>query len=261
MRHVDRPVPRRGADHRHPGGAARSRHRQCRRAGRAARHQPPLARAALRRAISAFRPSCCCGASASCAASRSSCSTRRQLDRGARLAVLRPGAVRARLPLVHGHDAERIRRDAPHPILEQDHGAAHGATRARRPRPTCRRCCATPPNRSCRAIRGLGARPRARYRRAFMTDYTTLERDALARIEAAADLAALEALRVDASASRAASPALLKTLGGMTPERAPGEGPADPRAARGGDRRARRRARPRSSAPRSTRGSRPRRST
>jgi phenylalanyl-tRNA synthetase alpha chain len=51
-----------------------------------------------------------------------------------------------------------------------------------------------------------------------MSDYTTLETEARARIEAAADLAALEALRVEYLGKQGSVSALLKTLGAMSPE-------------------------------------------
>ncbi|HEU4651653.1 MAG TPA: phenylalanine--tRNA ligase subunit alpha [Croceibacterium sp.] len=48
-----------------------------------------------------------------------------------------------------------------------------------------------------------------------MTDYTSLERDARARIDSAADLAAVEALRVEFLGKQGSISALLKTLGAM----------------------------------------------
>jgi phenylalanyl-tRNA synthetase alpha chain len=51
-----------------------------------------------------------------------------------------------------------------------------------------------------------------------MSDYTTLETEARARIEAAADLVALEALRVEYLGKQGSVSALLKTLGAMSPE-------------------------------------------
>jgi phenylalanyl-tRNA synthetase alpha chain len=51
-----------------------------------------------------------------------------------------------------------------------------------------------------------------------MSDYTTLEDQARARIGAAADLAALEALRVEYLGKQGSVSALLKTLGAMSPE-------------------------------------------
>ena len=45
-----------------------------------------------------------------------------------------------------------------------------------------------------------------------------LEGDALARIGAAADLAALEALRIEYLGKQGSVSALLKTLGGMAPD-------------------------------------------
>jgi phenylalanyl-tRNA synthetase alpha chain len=58
-----------------------------------------------------------------------------------------------------------------------------------------------------------------------MTDYTTLERDARGRIEAAADLAALEALRVEYLGKQGSVSALLKTLGAMSPDERLEKGP------------------------------------
>ena len=51
-----------------------------------------------------------------------------------------------------------------------------------------------------------------------MTDLDALERDLLAEIEAAADEAALEAVRVAALGKKGSVSELLKTLGAMTPE-------------------------------------------
>ncbi len=51
-----------------------------------------------------------------------------------------------------------------------------------------------------------------------MTDYTALEQEAGARIAAAQDLAALEALRVEYLGKQGSVSGLLKTLGTMTPE-------------------------------------------
>ncbi len=58
-----------------------------------------------------------------------------------------------------------------------------------------------------------------------MSDYTTLERDARARIDAAADLAALEALRVEYLGKQGSVSALLKTLGAMSPDERLEKGP------------------------------------
>ncbi|HEY0411855.1 MAG TPA: phenylalanine--tRNA ligase subunit alpha [Allosphingosinicella sp.] len=58
-----------------------------------------------------------------------------------------------------------------------------------------------------------------------MSDPDTLSADLLARIEAAPDLAALEAERVAALGKQGAVTQLLKTLGGMTPEQRQAEGP------------------------------------
>src|SRR3546814_10069623 len=51
-----------------------------------------------------------------------------------------------------------------------------------------------------------------------MDDYTTLESEARARIAAAGDLAALEALRVEYLGKQGSVSGLLKTLGSMSPE-------------------------------------------
>jgi len=58
-----------------------------------------------------------------------------------------------------------------------------------------------------------------------MTDYTALENDARARIDAAADLAALEALRVEFLGKQGSVSALLKTLGAMNPDERQDKGP------------------------------------
>ena len=58
-----------------------------------------------------------------------------------------------------------------------------------------------------------------------MTDYTTLERDARGRIEAAADLAALEALRVEYLGKQGSVSTLLKTLGAMSADERLEKGP------------------------------------
>ncbi|KAB0267569.1 phenylalanine--tRNA ligase subunit alpha [Microvirga brassicacearum] len=58
-----------------------------------------------------------------------------------------------------------------------------------------------------------------------MTDLTQLERDLLARVEAAGDEAALEAVRVAALGKKGSVSDLLKTLGGMTPEERKERGP------------------------------------
>ena len=58
-----------------------------------------------------------------------------------------------------------------------------------------------------------------------MTDYTTLERDARGRIEAAADLAALEVLRVEYLGKQGSVSSLLKTLGAMSPDERLEKGP------------------------------------
>jgi phenylalanyl-tRNA synthetase alpha chain len=58
-----------------------------------------------------------------------------------------------------------------------------------------------------------------------MTDLTTLENDLVAQVAAAADLAALEAVRVAALGKQGQVSALLKSLGSMTPEQRKDEGP------------------------------------
>lgn len=58
-----------------------------------------------------------------------------------------------------------------------------------------------------------------------MADLETMTNDLLARIDAAGDLAALEAERVAALGKQGAVTALLKTLGGMTPKERTSEGP------------------------------------
>src|SRR5690606_17858656 len=141
---------------------------------------------------------------------------RRQLERGPRRAVLRPGAVRPRLPFFHGPDAERLRRPAASDPREGD-APAHG----RPGRGAADRPADDPALRArdrCGHRIGVGSAPRSRYRRPFMSDYTTLETEARARIEAAADLVALEALRVEYLGKQGSVSALLKTLGAMSPE-------------------------------------------
>ena len=56
-------------------------------------------------------------------------------------------------------------------------------------------------------------------------DYAAVEQDALARISAADDLAALEGLRVELLGKQGSISGLLKTLGGMTPDERQAEGP------------------------------------
>ena len=51
-----------------------------------------------------------------------------------------------------------------------------------------------------------------------MTDIATLERDVLAAIDSAADEAAVEDVRIGALGKSGSISALLKTLGGMTPD-------------------------------------------
>jgi phenylalanyl-tRNA synthetase alpha chain len=58
-----------------------------------------------------------------------------------------------------------------------------------------------------------------------MTDYANLERDARARIDAAADLAAIEALRVEYLGKQGSVSALLKTLGAMSADERLEKGP------------------------------------
>src|SRR5258705_479356 len=58
-----------------------------------------------------------------------------------------------------------------------------------------------------------------------MNDVTTLEPEILGSIAAAADESALEAVRVAALGKNGSVSALLKTLGGMTPESRKEQGP------------------------------------
>ncbi|MBO9518021.1 MAG: phenylalanine--tRNA ligase subunit alpha [Porphyrobacter sp.] len=58
-----------------------------------------------------------------------------------------------------------------------------------------------------------------------MTDYTALENDARTRIDSAADLTALEALRVEFLGKQGSISALLKTLGAMSPDERQEKGP------------------------------------
>jgi phenylalanyl-tRNA synthetase alpha chain len=58
-----------------------------------------------------------------------------------------------------------------------------------------------------------------------MPDLDQLRSETIARVEAAADLAALEQERVAALGKQGAVTQLLKTLGGMTPEQRQAEGP------------------------------------
>jgi phenylalanyl-tRNA synthetase alpha chain len=67
--------------------------------------------------------------------------------------------------------------------------------------------------------------PSTSFRAAPMADLDQLTSEVLARIEAAADLAALEAQRVAALGKQGAITGLLKSLGGMTPEQRQSEGP------------------------------------
>jgi phenylalanyl-tRNA synthetase alpha chain len=59
-----------------------------------------------------------------------------------------------------------------------------------------------------------------------MSDIETMKTDALARIETAPDLAALEALRVELLGKQGSISGLLKTLGGMSPDERQVQGPA-----------------------------------
>src|ERR1700761_3939174 len=58
-----------------------------------------------------------------------------------------------------------------------------------------------------------------------MSDLSTLETDITARIAAASDLAALEAVRIDALGKSGAISNLLKSLGGMSPDERREQGP------------------------------------
>src|SRR5690606_33886775 len=204
-----------GADPRVPAGAARSRRRQRRRARRPARDEPAVARAVVRALLRLSAEAAAAPPAVPAQPRAVHAPAGRQLERGARRAVLRPGAVRARLPLVHEHDAERLCRPAA-PDPRQDHGPAYGGPG----RGAADRPADDPALQQSRADRriGVGSAPRSRYRRPFMSDYTTLEDQARARIGAAADLAALEALRVEYLGKQGSVSALLKTLGAMSPE-------------------------------------------
>ena len=59
-----------------------------------------------------------------------------------------------------------------------------------------------------------------------MTDYRDLEAQARVRIEAAADLAALEALRVEYLGKQGSVSGLLKSLGAMSPDERQKKAPA-----------------------------------
>ena len=59
-----------------------------------------------------------------------------------------------------------------------------------------------------------------------MSDYQTLEAQARAAVGAAADLAALDAVRVEYLGKQGSISALLKTLGGMSPDERQAKGPA-----------------------------------
>ena len=124
---------------------------------------------------------------------------------------------------------------------------AFGASEPRAPRHHRRRRL-----RSARADAARAdAASSARMRQGTMTDLDPLERDLLAQVEAAADEAALEAVRVAALGKKGSVSELLKTLGAMTPEERKERGPAHQRPADRVQRRARR-------APRGARGGRPR---
>src|SRR3954471_19659204 len=58
-----------------------------------------------------------------------------------------------------------------------------------------------------------------------MNDVTTLEPEILGAIAASSDEAALEAVRIAALGKNGSVSALLKTLGGMTPEQRKSQGP------------------------------------
>ncbi len=59
----------------------------------------------------------------------------------------------------------------------------------------------------------------------MMSDLDTLQSDLLTRIDTAADLDTVEAIRIEALGKAGSVSALLKTLGGMTPEQRASEGP------------------------------------
>ena len=94
-----------------------------------------------------------------------------------------------------------------------------------------------------------------------MTDIAALETEISTAIAAAADEAALEAVRVAALGKSGSVSALLKTLGAHDAGRAQGAGPGDQRPEGPRQRRAQRAPRRASRARRSTRGSPPRPST
>ncbi len=58
-----------------------------------------------------------------------------------------------------------------------------------------------------------------------MTDLTELERDLMGQVDAAADEAALETVRVSALGKKGSVSELLKTLGSMTPDERKERGP------------------------------------
>ena len=62
-----------------------------------------------------------------------------------------------------------------------------------------------------------------------MTDLAALQTTALSAIDAAASLDALEAIRIDLMGKQGSVSALLKTLGGMSPEERQVQGPAQQR--------------------------------
>ena len=94
-----------------------------------------------------------------------------------------------------------------------------------------------------------------------MSEIEKLEQDISGAIAAASDEAALEAVRVGALGKSGSVSALLKTLGGMTPDERKAAGPADQRAEGSRHRGAGGAARGADSTRRSTRGSTPRPST
>src|SRR3546814_12440615 len=63
--------------------------------------------------------------------------------------------------------------------------------------------------------------------RMTMSDIEAIQAQLLGEIEAAGDANAVEALRVAALGKAGSIPALLKTLGGMSPEERQAQGPAD----------------------------------
>src|SRR5581483_11527312 len=91
------------------------------------------------------------------------------------------------------------------------------------------KCSPTSPSASRRRSRRSWKRPRPRCRRnapAKMSDIGKLESELTSAIAAAADETALEAVRVAALGKSGSVSALLKTLGGMTPDERKAQGPA-----------------------------------